>query len=82
MEGEAIFFTVLGGIVLTIAFAGVNLELYRCLFGEEEPRRSKSITNKSRFRALAVPFIFFPGLNVIGLLILLYMKAMKALDIN
>ena len=82
MEGEAIFFTVLAGIVLTIAFAVANLELYGIVFGEEEPKRSKSITNKLWFRELAVPFIFFPGFNAIGLIILLYMKAAKALDIN
>ena len=34
------------------------------------------------FRALIIPFIYFPGFNVIGLLILLYLRAMKALDIN
>ena len=70
------------GIVLTIAFAVANWDLYGCLFGENEPRRSKSITTKSWFRALIVPFIYFPGFNAIGLLILLYMRAMKALDIN
>ena len=73
---------ILAGIVLTIAFAVANLELYRYLFGEEEPKRSKSITDKTWFRALIVPFIYLPGLNAIGLLILLYMKAMKELDIN
>ena len=82
MEGEAIFFIVLGGIILTIAFAVANLELYGYLFGEEEPRRSKSITNKPWFREVVVPFIFFPGFNFIGLIILLYMRAAKALDIN
>ena len=70
------------GIILTIAFAVANLDLYGCLFGEDEPKRSRSITTKSWFRALTVPFIYFPGFNVIGLLILLYMRAMKALDIN
>ena len=59
-----------------------DLDLYEYLFGEDEPKRFKSITNKSWFRALIVPFIYFPGLNVIGLLILLYMRAMKALNIN
>lgn len=82
MAGEEIVFVVLGGIVLTIAFAFANLELYGYLFGEEEPRRSKSITNKPWFREAAVPFIFFPGFNFIGLIILLYMRAAKALDIN
>ena len=81
MGGE-VALIVLAGIVLTVAFAVANLELYGYLFGEEEPRRSKSITNKPWFRELAVPFIFFPGLNVIGLFILLYMRAAKALDIN
>ena len=73
---------ILAGIVLTITFAVANLELYGYLFGEEEPRCSKSITNKTWFRALIVPFIYLPGLNVIGLLTLLYMRAMKELDIN
>ena len=82
MEGEVIFFITLAVIVLTIAFAVANLELYGMIFGEEEPRRSKSITNKQWFRGLAVPFIYFPGFNVVGLLILIYMRAMKALDIN
>lgn len=82
MEGEEIFFVVAAGIVLTIGFAVANLELYGYLFGEEEPKRSKSITNKSWFREVAVPFIFFPGFNFIGLIILLYMRAAKALDIN
>ena len=82
MEGEVIFFTVLAGIVLTIVFAVANLVLYGYLFGEDEPKRSTSITDKAWFRAVVVPFIYFPGLNAIGLLILLYMRAMKALDIN
>lgn len=82
MGGEEIVFIALAGIVLTIAFAVANLELYGMIFGEEEPRRSKSITNKHWFRGLAVPFIYFPGFNVVGLLILLYLRAMKALDIN
>lgn len=82
MEGEEIVFVALAGIVLTIAFAVANLELYRYLFGEDEPKRSKSITNKQWFRGLAVPFIYFPGFNVVGLLILIYLRAMKALDIN
>jgi hypothetical protein len=73
---------VLIGIVLTIAFAVANLELFGILFGEDEPKRSKSITNERWFRGLAVPFIFFPGFNFVGLLILLYMRAMKELDIN
>ena len=76
-----ILLLILAGVVLTIAFAVANLELYGYLFGEE-PRRSKSITNKTKFRALAVPFIYFPGFNIIGLIILIYMRAMKALDIN
>lgn len=82
MKGEEIVFVALAGIVLTIAFAVVNLELFEIIFGEKEPNRSKSITNKPWFREVAVPFIFFPGFNFIGLIILLYMRAMKALDIN
>lgn len=79
---EALPLLICAGIVLTVAFAVANLELYGYLFGEEEPRRSKSITTKLWFRALIVPFIYFPGLNIIGLLILLYLRAIKALDIN
>lgn len=79
---EVVVLIVFAGIVLTIVFACVNLELYGMIFGEEEPKRSKSITNKQWFRGLAVPFIYFPGFNVIGLLILIYMRAMRALDIN
>jgi hypothetical protein len=70
------------GIALTISFAVANLELYGIIFGEEEPKRSKSITNEQWFRGLIVPFIYFPGFNFVGLLILLYMRAMKELDIN
>ena len=79
---EALPLLIFAGIVLTIAFAVANLELYGIIFGEEEPKRSTSITDKAWFRALVVPFIYFPGLNVIGLLILIYMRAMKSLDIN
>ena len=82
MGGEDLVFVITAGIVLTVAFAVANLELYGIIFGEEEPKRSKSITNKPWFRELAVPFIFFPGFNGIGLIILLYMRAAKALDIN
>ena len=82
MKGEEIVFIALAGIVLTIAFAVANLELYRYLFGEEEPNRSTSINDKTWFRGVIVPFIYFPGLNVIELIVLLYMRAMKALDIN
>ena len=82
MRGEEIVFVVLAGIVLTMAFAVANYELYSYMFGEDEPNRSTSITDKVWFRGAIVPFIYFPGLNVIGLIVLLYMRAMKALDIN
>lgn len=82
MKGEEIVFVALAGIVLTIAFAVANLELFGIIFGEKEPNRSKSITNKPWFRGIVVPFIFFPGFNAIGLIVLIYMRAMKALDIN
>ena len=79
---EALPLLIFAGIVLSVVIVLANLELYGCLFGEDEPKRSKSITNKPWFRALIVPFIYIPGFSVIGLLVLLYMRAMKALDIN
>lgn len=82
MEPIEIFFVSASGIVLTIAFTCANYDLYNYIFGEDEPDRSTSITDKAWFRGVIVPFIYFPGLNVIGLIILIYMRAMKALDIN
>ena len=72
---------IFAGIVLTVIISVSNYELYSSVFFNERPV-CPSITDKTWFRALAVPFIYIPGLNVIGLLILLYMRAMKALDIN
>lgn len=67
---------ILAGLVLSVVISTGNCELYKSVFFDA------SITNKAWFRALFVPFIYIPGLSVIGLLILLYMRAMKALDIN
>ena len=72
---------ILAGFALTNVIAFGNYQLYSSVFFDELASCS-SITHKVWFRALFVPFIYFPVLNVIGLLILLYMRAMKALDIN
>ena len=79
MEGLPLL--IFAGLVLSVVIAVSNYELYNSVFFDERPVCS-SITDKTWFRALAVPFIYIPGLSVIGLLILLYMRAMKALDIN
>ena len=71
---------ILAGITLSVIIAFGNYQLYNFVFFNK--KIYSSITNKTWFRALFVPFIYFPGLNVIGLLILLYLRAMKALDIN
>lgn len=81
MEGEVVVLIALVGIVLSVVISTGNYELYKSVFFNERPVCS-SITNKAWFRALVIPFIYIPGLSVIGLLILLYMRAMKALDIN
>lgn len=74
---------ILAGLVLTVVIATSNYELYNSVFFVFDERPiCPSITHKAWFRALVVPFIYIPGLNVIGLLILLYLRAMKALDIN
>ena len=74
------------GVILTAfvttIFAVWDYELYKCVFGHGCHRRGTSITDKAWFRALMTPLIFFPALNVAGLIILLYMRAMKGLDIN
>lgn len=72
---------ILAGLALTVVITFGNYQLYNSLFFDEQNSRL-SITNKVWFRGLIVPFIYFPCLNIIGLLLLLYMKAMKALDIN
>lgn len=78
---EALPLLIFAGLALTVVITFGNYQLYCSVFFDERPVCS-SITNKSWFRALVVPFIYLPGLNVIGLLILLYMRAMKSLDIN
>lgn len=78
---EVLPLLILAGLVLSVVISTGNYELYKSMFFNERPVCS-SITNKAWFRALVVPFIYIPGLSVIGLLILLYMRAMKALDIN
>lgn len=79
MEASPIL--IFAGLVLTFVIAFGNYQLYYSVFFDER-LNCPSITNKVWFRALVVPFIYFPGLNVIGFLILFYMRAMKALDIN
>ena len=72
---------ILAGLALSIVIAFSNYQLYNSVFFDEQ-NSHLSITNKSWFRALFVPFIYVPSLSIIGLLILLYLRAMKALDIN
>ncbi len=79
MATEIIPLLVLVGIVLSIAITAGNYILYKEVFKSD---KKTSITNKTWFRALVVPFIYLPGLNVIGFLILLYLRAMKTLNIN
>ena len=78
---EALPLLIFAGLALTVVITFGNYQLYCSVFFYERPVCS-SITNKAWFRAFVVPFIYLPGLNVIGLLILLYMRAMKSLDIN
>ena len=68
------------GLGLSVVIAMGNYELFRFVFFND--RIYSSITNKLWFRISFVPFVYFPGLNVIGLLVLLYLRAMKSLDIN
>lgn len=74
------------GAIVTIAFTAIialcDYELYKCVFGYRSYCKGGSITNKAWFRGLMTPLIYFPVLNVVGLIILLYMRAMKELDIN
>ena len=80
---EALPLLIFAGIGLSIVIALGNYQLYCAVFFDEQIKCvSSSITNKAWFRALCVPFMYIPGLSIIGLLILLYLKAMKALDIN
>lgn len=79
---EALPLLIFAGIVLTIATTCTNYYLYVNVFEKNDFNKFTYITYKTWFRALFVPFIYVPGLNVIGLLILLYLRAMKALDIN
>ena len=71
---------IFAGLGLSVVIAMGNYELFRFIFFND--RIYSSITNKLWFRILFVPFVYIPGLNVIGLFILLYLKAMQALDIN
>lgn len=74
------------GAMVTIAFTAIielcDYELYKCVFDYRSYCKGGSITNKAWFRGLMTPLIYFPVLNVVGLIILLYMRAMKELDIN
>lgn len=76
---------VIGAILtafITTIFAIWDYALYRSVFGHGCYCKGTSITDKAWFRALMTPLIYFPVLNVVGLIILLYMRAMKGLDIN
>ena len=79
MQTEVIPLLVLAGIALSITISTGDYQLYKELF---KPDKNTSTTNKTWFRALFVPFIYFPGLNVIGAIILLYIRAMKSLIVN
>lgn len=79
MEEFLLIFTGLG---LSIVIAFTNYQIYHTVFFDKQPNCSSSITNKTWFRALCVLFMYPPGLSVIGLFVLLYLRAMKALDIN
>lgn len=80
---EALPLLIFAGLGLSIVIAFANYQLYCAVFFDERVKCvSSSITNKAWFRALCVPFMYPPGLSVIGLLVLLYLRAMKALDIN
>lgn len=80
---EALLFLIFAGIGLSIVIAFANYQIYYSVFFEyRQTRSSSSITHKAWFRALFVPLMYPPGLSVIGLLILLYLRSMKALDIN
>lgn len=81
MEIGEISLLIFVGLVLTVVIALGNYQLYCTIFFDER-LVSSSMTNKVWFRGLIVPFIYLPVLNVIGLFILLYMRAIKALDIN
>lgn len=76
-----VFLLISAGLILSFVIAFGNYQLYYSAFFNERLNCS-SITDKAWFRGLFVPFIYFPGLSVIGLLILFYIRAMKALDIN
>ena len=73
--------TILAGIMLSVMISTGNYYLYDEVFSVK-PCKQKSITGKIWFRGIAVLFIYFPVYNVIGLLVLLYMRAMQSLDIN
>ena len=80
---EALPLLIFAGLGLSIVIAFANYQIYCAVFFDERPMCScSSITHKAWFRALCVPFMYPPGLSVIGLLVLLYLRAMKALDIN
>ena len=86
MDAEMIPIVFVIGVILTAfittIFAIWDYALYKCVFGHGCYRKGTSITDKAWFRALMTPLIYFPVLNVVGLIILLYMRAMKGLDIN
>ena len=86
MDAEMIPIVFVIGAIVTVAFTAIialcDYELYKYVFGHGCYRRGTSITDKAWFRALMTPLIYFPVLNVVGLIILLYMRAMKGLDIN
>jgi hypothetical protein len=81
MEFGEIILIILFSIVLSVMISTGNYYLYDEVFSVK-PCKQKSITCKIWFRGIAVLFIYLPVFNVVGLLVLLYMRAMKSLDIN
>lgn len=86
MDAEMIPIVFVIGAIVTGAFTAIialcDYELYKCIFGHGSRCIGTSITDKAWFRGLMTPLVYFPVLNVVGLIILLYMRAMKELDIN
>ena len=86
MDTEMIPVAIAIGVIVTFFITAIiaiwNYGLYEYVFGHGCYRRGTSITDKVWFRGLMAPLVYFPVLNLAGLIILLYMSAMKKLDIN
>ena len=86
MDAEMIPIVFVIGAIVTVTITAIialcDYELYKYVFGHGSRCIGTSITDKAWFRGLMTPLIYFPALNMVGLIILLYMRAMKKLDIN